>query len=79
AYGFHPSIFGEALVMATPHGLAGLAFVDDGGRAAALADMAGRWPEADYVEDDAATRPYAERVFDETHWSSEQPLRVVLI
>lgn len=80
-YGFHPSAFGEALVMATPHGLAGLAFADPdkGGRAAALADMTRRWPEADFREDAAATRGYAERAFDPARWSAEQPLRVVLI
>ena len=43
-YGFHPSPFGTALVMATEHGLAGLAFADEGGEAAALADMMRRWP-----------------------------------
>lgn len=81
SYGFHPSVFGEALIMATPHGLAGLAFADaeKGGRPAALADMTRRWPEADYVEDEAATRAYAERVFDPSRWSPEQPLRVVFI
>jgi AraC family transcriptional regulator of adaptative response/methylated-DNA-[protein]-cysteine methyltransferase len=81
AYGFHPSAFGEALVMTTPHGLAGLAFADadKGGRAGALADMTRRWPEADYVEDAEATRAYAERVFDRTRWSPDQPLRVVMI
>ncbi len=31
-YGFHPSPFGTALIMATEYGLAGLAFADDGGR-----------------------------------------------
>src|SRR6187401_3263061 len=50
-YGFHPSPFGTALVMATPRGLAGLAFADAGGEAAALADMQSRRPKARYVED----------------------------
>ena len=31
-YGFHASPFGNALVMTTEHGLAGLAFADPGGR-----------------------------------------------
>src|SRR5471032_907743 len=43
SYGFHPSPFGTALVMATERGLAGLAFADAGEEAAALADMRGRW------------------------------------
>jgi AraC family transcriptional regulator of adaptative response/methylated-DNA-[protein]-cysteine methyltransferase len=78
-YGFHPSPFGTALVMATEHGLAGLAFSDEGEEAAALADMMRRWPRADYVEDAAATAPIARRVFDRSQWSPETPLRVVLI
>ena len=39
SYGFHPSPFGIALVMATPRGLAGLAFGDPGEEKAMLADM----------------------------------------
>src|SRR5690606_3410401 len=50
-WAFHPSPFGTALVMVTDRGLAGLAFADAGGEKGALADMARRWPEADYVED----------------------------
>ncbi len=78
-YGFHPSPFGRALVMTTERGLAGLAFADEGGDAAALADMTRRWPRADYIEDPAATAPIASRVFDPRKWQAETPLRVVLI
>jgi AraC family transcriptional regulator of adaptative response/methylated-DNA-[protein]-cysteine methyltransferase len=79
SYGFHPSPFGIALVMATPRGLAGLAFADPGEEKAALADMRGRWPKARYVEDAAMTGPLARRVFDPALWRPEQPLRIVLI
>ena len=58
-YGFHPSPFGTALVMATERGLAGLAFADPGEEKAALADMRRRWPKAKYVEDIARTAPLA--------------------
>ncbi len=78
-YGFHPSPFGTALVMVTEHGLAGLAFADPGGEAAALADMRARWPRADYVEDRAATGATARRIFDPATWRPERPLRVVMI
>ena len=78
-YGFHPSPFGRALVMATERGLAGLAFADPGGEAACFDDMAQRWPQAQYVADQAATAPYASRIFEPAKWSGEQPLRVVLI
>ena len=77
-YGFHPSPFGEAILVATERGLAGLGFVD-GDRAAALADMRRRWPRAAYEEDAAATAPLAARIFDPAHWSPDRPLRVVLI
>jgi len=79
SYGFHPSPFGNALVMITPRGLAGLAFADPGEEQAALADMQRRWPHARHVEDSAATAPYVRRIFDPTLWRPEQPLRVVLI
>lgn len=78
-YGWHESPFGQALIMATDRGLAGLAFADTGEEAVALADMAGRWPNADYVEDPAATLPYARRIFDPARWRPDEPLRVVLI
>jgi len=43
--------FGEALAMATPKGLCGLAFSADCGQEAAMEDMRARWPEATYVQD----------------------------
>jgi AraC family transcriptional regulator of adaptative response/methylated-DNA-[protein]-cysteine methyltransferase len=78
-YGFHPSPFGTALVMATERGLAGLAFADAGQEKAALDDMRRRWPNATYVEDSARTAVLAGRIFDPRHWRPETPLRVVLI
>ena len=78
-YGFHPSPFGTALIMATERGLAGLAFADPGEDKAALADMQRRWPKATYVEDAARTAPLARRIFDQELWRPDQPLRVVLI
>ncbi|MEE9313935.1 MAG: methylated-DNA--[protein]-cysteine S-methyltransferase [Rhizobiaceae bacterium] len=93
-YGFHSSPFGEALIMATDRGLAGLAFADKNGddcrhvgeigtgsfnRIEALADMTCRWPKAHYIEDEPYTAPYAGRIFDPNRWHAEEPLRVVLI
>jgi AraC family transcriptional regulator, regulatory protein of adaptative response / methylated-DNA-[protein]-cysteine methyltransferase len=78
-FGFHPSPFGSALVMATARGLAGLAFADGGQERAALADMKARWPSASYVEDSARTAAVARRIFDPKQWQADQPLRVVLI
>ncbi len=78
-YGWHVSPFGIAVVMATDRGLAGLAFADAGGEHAALEDLVRRWPNATFVEDPAATQPYAARIFDPARWRADQPLRVMLI
>ncbi|WP_265515946.1 bifunctional helix-turn-helix domain-containing protein/methylated-DNA--[protein]-cysteine S-methyltransferase [Nitratireductor luteus] len=78
-YGYHVSPFGIALVMVTDRGLAGLAFADAGGEKEAFEDMSRRWPGATYVEDLAATMPYAGRVFEPARWRAEEPLRIVLI
>ncbi|MEZ5843219.1 MAG: bifunctional helix-turn-helix domain-containing protein/methylated-DNA--[protein]-cysteine S-methyltransferase [Hyphomicrobiaceae bacterium] len=81
-YGFHASPFGDALVIATDRGIAGLAFVDeDAGqtRVEALADMTGRWPRARFVERPESTAEHAARVFDPAAWRAERPIRVVLI
>jgi AraC family transcriptional regulator of adaptative response/methylated-DNA-[protein]-cysteine methyltransferase len=78
-YGFHPSPFGTALVMATPRGLCGLAFSDPGKENAALKDMRARWKNASYREDSAATADIAARIFQSDRWQPDTPLRVVLI
>ena len=43
SFGFHPSPFGEAILVATERGLAGLGFVDDGDREAAEPDLPQPW------------------------------------
>lgn len=78
-WGYHVSPFGMALVMVTDRGLAGVAFADAGEEAACFEDMAQRWPKANYVEDVAATMPYASRIFEPQAWRCDQPLRVVLL
>src|SRR5947199_1321206 len=78
-YGFHPSPFGIALVMASARGLAGLAFADPGEEEAALEDMRSRWPRAGYVEDAPTTAALARRIFDPKLWRPDRPLRIVLI
>ncbi|MBW3097671.1 methylated-DNA--[protein]-cysteine S-methyltransferase [Pseudohoeflea coraliihabitans] len=78
-YGFHPSPFGTALVMATERGLCGVGFADPDGEDAALDDMARRWPAARLVHDHAATAGYVARIFAPENWRADQPLRIVLI
>ncbi|HUG62770.1 MAG TPA: methylated-DNA--[protein]-cysteine S-methyltransferase [Methylomirabilota bacterium] len=79
SWGFHASPFGQALVMATDRGLAGIAFADPGEERTAFDDMASRWPAAAFVEDGPGTLPYARQVFDPGAWSPDRPLRLVFI
>ncbi|HXF54531.1 MAG TPA: bifunctional helix-turn-helix domain-containing protein/methylated-DNA--[protein]-cysteine S-methyltransferase [Hyphomicrobiaceae bacterium] len=82
AYGFHPSPFGEALLLVTERGIAGLAFVDEdtgASRADTLADMKRRWPAARFIEAPVRTAPHARRVFDPAEWTPQRPVRLVLI
>jgi AraC family transcriptional regulator, regulatory protein of adaptative response / methylated-DNA-[protein]-cysteine methyltransferase len=92
-YGFSGSPFGEALVVSTDRGLAGLGWVDDkaapgkaadtgkpaGGRDGAMADMVRRWPKARFVEDRAGGEKAVARIFDPKRWSADLPLRVVML
>ena len=79
SYGFHPSPFGTAVIMATERGLCGLAFADPGDEQAALEDMTRRWPGARFSPDQAMTAPYVARIFSPEQWRADQPLRIVMI
>jgi AraC family transcriptional regulator, regulatory protein of adaptative response / methylated-DNA-[protein]-cysteine methyltransferase len=82
AYGFHPSPFGEALLIATRRGLAGLAFVDeDKGQTPqdTLAEMMLRWPRAQFVAAPDRTASFARLVFNPADWSKDRPVRLVMI
>ncbi|WP_407690609.1 methylated-DNA--[protein]-cysteine S-methyltransferase [Rhodophyticola porphyridii] len=65
-YGWFDSPFGDALAMGTERGLCGMAFASEVGREAAFADMSGRWPNADYVEDMVALAPWVTAAFGRT-------------
>jgi AraC family transcriptional regulator of adaptative response/methylated-DNA-[protein]-cysteine methyltransferase len=76
AFGFHPSLFGTALVMATERGLCGLAFGQEGEEQALLADMRARWPNALYVESDEETGDYAAHIFGSPPKKSDLPIQL---
>lgn len=79
-WGRHETLFGMAVIMITDRGLAGLAFEhSDDPHMNAFEDLARRWPEARYTEDQAATAPYLDRIFNTAQWQRDQPLRIVLI
>jgi AraC family transcriptional regulator of adaptative response/methylated-DNA-[protein]-cysteine methyltransferase len=82
AYGFHASPFGEALLIATERGLAGLAFVDEDKaqtRQDVLADMMRRWSRARLVAAPDKTAALARLIFNPADWSRDRPVRLVLI
>ncbi len=56
-WGWSDSPFGPALVMGTERGICGIGFAAETGAEAVMADLLGRWPKAEFVEDptDAAT------------------------
>ena len=60
---FRSTLFGRALLAATPRGLCGLAFGDAGEEDAMLADMRARWPKARFVADADVISFYAEKIF----------------
>ncbi|MGD9865121.1 MAG: methylated-DNA--[protein]-cysteine S-methyltransferase [Pseudodonghicola sp.] len=64
-WGWFDSPFGPALAMGTDKGLCGLAFAAETGPVAAMADMRGRWPGAEFVEDAAALAPLVTAAFEQ--------------
>ncbi|MDX2290526.1 MAG: methylated-DNA--[protein]-cysteine S-methyltransferase [Hyphomicrobiaceae bacterium] len=81
-WGVHATPFGRAVAVASPRGLAGLAFVDeDKGQtpADALADLARRWPLATMIEAASATADDIARIFRRPSDRAAVPVRLVLI
>ena len=65
-YGFHPSPFGECLIMTTERGVCGLGFVVGTGetaRHAAFHDLSRPWRLARIAQDEARTGTVARRIF----------------
>ncbi|MCC5958117.1 MAG: bifunctional helix-turn-helix domain-containing protein/methylated-DNA--[protein]-cysteine S-methyltransferase [Rhodobacteraceae bacterium] len=62
-YGWFDSPFGQALAMATPKGLCGLAFAGPDGRDQTFDDMVRRWPLAEYIHDPDAPAPHVAAAF----------------
>ena len=79
SYGFHPSPFGTALVLATERGLCGLAFADQSERAALRGHARPLAERAPGREQGADASLCPARIFEPGLWRADQPLRVVLI
>ncbi len=65
-WGWFDSPFGPALVMGTDKGICGMGFAAEMGEAAAMEDLLGRWPLADFVEDPVRLRPWVLAAFGAT-------------
>ncbi len=61
-YGFHPSPFGECIIVANERGLSGISFIVEN-RPSALAEQQSGWENAKWVPDPAFTEPFAARSF----------------
>jgi AraC family transcriptional regulator of adaptative response/methylated-DNA-[protein]-cysteine methyltransferase len=75
-YGVHQGPFGPFLLIASPRGVCGLAFVT-GSVDEALADFRARWPLAEFSEDAPGTAAYAERVFPDRNGRRQGPLSLI--
>jgi AraC family transcriptional regulator of adaptative response/methylated-DNA-[protein]-cysteine methyltransferase len=74
--GFTATPFGHALIGHTARGIAHLSFVDGSAEAAALAQLAQRWPRAQLRRDDAGAAALAARIFDPD--AARAPLRLAV-
>lgn len=64
AWGWFETPFGLALAMGTGRGLCGLAFAAESGREAAMEDLRGRWPRAEFVEAPALLADWVTAAFE---------------
>jgi AraC family transcriptional regulator of adaptative response/methylated-DNA-[protein]-cysteine methyltransferase len=62
-HGVHDSPFGPCLLMHTPRGICGLAFVDEDDAGRSLASMGARWPNATLLADPGPGEALAARIF----------------
>ena len=80
SYGSIVCPFGLAQIMATARGICGLGFSDDlSGEATSLDDLMGRWPAADFVEDQEYIKLLSAPIFDPLRRNAAEPLRLVFI
>ena len=76
-WGWFDSPFGRVLVMGTDKGICGLSLAADTGDVTAMADLRGRWPAAEFVEDAGALRPWVETAFGRGEAAARAPLYLI--
>jgi AraC family transcriptional regulator of adaptative response/methylated-DNA-[protein]-cysteine methyltransferase len=62
-YGFHRSSFGEYFLAVTDKGICSLEFVGRSDKDRAVADLEKQWRHAQIVDDQKATKAYADKIF----------------
>ncbi len=78
AYGFHPSPFGECLLMHTERGVCGLAFTDPASRDDTLRGLSRGFEQARIFEAPERTEALARRIFSPGPVRTTSPLRVLV-
>lgn len=74
-YGYHPSPFGECLLLASDRGICGLAFINGGERQTALKGSLRGWENARLKEDPERCAALVEKVFNRSERQAE-PLKL---
>ena len=77
-YGFHPSPFGECLLVTTERGICGFFFVKNRDRKDPLSELRYFWQQADVVEDPDASGDLIDRIFNPSFSDTGPPLHLVL-
>ncbi|MDG1471135.1 MAG: methylated-DNA--[protein]-cysteine S-methyltransferase [Ascidiaceihabitans sp.] len=73
--GWFDSPFGRAIVMGTTRGICGLGLAGEIGEDAAFADLAKRWPNAEFIEDADRLRPWVASAFGQV--GEKAPLHLI--
>lgn len=78
-YGFHPTLFGECMAVENERGLAGLSFVVDGNRDAALGEQQRGWDQALWTYDPTAGKQVVDTFFEHPgNQSVQTPISVLM-
>ena len=75
AYGWHPSPFGDCLIVSSPRGVCGLGFAEEDEHEEALAVLTHQLAGAELVEDSTATERHADLAFGRTSGNLHLVLR----
>lgn len=76
-WGWFDSPFGPALIMGTDRGICGVALSSETGPDAAMTDLVSRWPNANFRQDSAKLRPWAESAFGIVNTPDPAPLYLI--